>query len=289
MTIQLAEQHSSRSGSGNGDFSSRQVRVWHSSGSDDLAAIVTALKAAAPVSITCPVNAITLYRTQINYEPRGFEKYKLEIEYVDAEVVLQIQRLAETHLDAGESRVTFSTTGGTARITTSLETVSSYKQAGDANPIPDFGQSIGVTREGDVQGVDIVVPALKLQISYRQPYATITDAYVRTLELMTGTVNNASWKGRAAGEVLFMGADGVQGTAVDPELTYQFLRLPNISGQTIGDIVNVAKKGHEYLWVIFEDRIPGGGAAPFIPKKPKYVKVERVYPTTDFSALGIGT
>ena len=58
----------------------------------------------------------------------------------------------------------------------------------------------------------------------------------------------------------------------------------NVNGETIGDITGVNKKGHEYLWVRYEDAVESNA----ILKKPKAVYVNKVYPDGDFSKIGIG-
>jgi len=280
MPITLQEQPDSRQGTASFDYKSKQTYHYRSKGSNTLSSIMAALDVTAPATAVCPVHARTLLRSNVRWSNAGFQLWDLYVDYEDPQAIDDKQQL-----DTGDYKFSFSTTGGTARILTSLETVNSYAPAfwGVA---PDFKQAIGVTRDGDVQGVDIVVPALKFSLSYRQPLAVITDAYVRTLEVMTGTVNNGTFRGRAAGEVLFAGADGSQGTNSDPTIDYQFIRLPNIANQTIGDIVNIAKKGHEYLWVLFQERDDGSGK--YVAKQPLAVYIERVYLETDFSALAIG-
>jgi hypothetical protein len=186
-------------------------------------------------------------------------------------------------LDTGEYKISFDTTGGTAHFTTSKETVGTYIRADAAVGEYDFGQAINVSG-GEVQGIDVVVPAMKFTVSYRQALATITDAYVKLLEDLTGTVNNASFFGRSAGEVLFLGASGSQGTASDPQIDYHFLRSRNVTGETIGTITSVAKKGHEVLWCVFADQ----ASDEWIVKSPLAIKVERVYDLADFSSIAIG-
>lgn len=293
MTVTIQEQPDSRSGSGSLGYKSRHSRHYWGRGSNDAATVMTTLNSSTmyPATVTCPVNGITLVRSEVRYKPLNNKGDVWDI-HCDYEDPAEVD--AKSQLDTGDYKFSVSTTGGTARITTSLETVKGYNLGGSATPgagfalagIPDFRQAIGVTREGDVQGVDIVVPACRFTIEYRQPKATITDAYVRTCEALTGTVNNATFFSRAAGEVLFMGADGSQGIKSDPTWSYTFVRLPNTSGQTIGDILNVAKKGHEYLWVLFKDEIDT--PAEYVVKKPMCVYIERVYPLTSFASLGIG-
>lgn len=284
MTIYVEEQADSRKGKGSMGWTSSQTRHFNVRGSTDPATIVAAVFADAkcPASVVCPVNTpLVLYRSDVQYSPLtpDHASWDVVVEYEDPEQIDDKQQV-----DTGSYTFSVSTTGGTARILSSLATINRYAPPGKT--APNFKQAIGVTREGDVQGVDIIVPACKFTMSYRQPKHVITTPYVRLVESITGTVNNATFYGRAAGEVLFAGGNGRQGTNSDPTWDYEFIRLPNIAGQTIGEIINVAKKGHEYLWVLFEES--ADPTAKYTVKKPKAVYVERVYLETNFGVLGIG-
>ena len=126
----------------------------------------------------------------------------------------------------------------------------------------------------------------------------MTPEYKGTLFQLTGKVNNAAFRGLAAGECLFLGASGTLhgtestsggGTSEDGdwEITYRFAASPNKTGITIGSITGIAKKGWEYLWVRYAD--VEDTTAMVIVKKPVSVYVEKVYDDGDFAALGIGT
>jgi hypothetical protein len=177
----------------------------------------------------------------------------------------------------------FDTTGGTQHKT---QAEAERKYGTNA---PDQQKAIGVDGNG-VNGVDIVVPALQWQEQYDVPNAYITAAYVRGLAGLTGTTNNAAFRGFEAGEVLFVGCSGSQ--EWDDEkgkgpwsLSYRFVASKNVTGETIGSIIGIEKKGHEYLWVRYEDSVSGSN----LLKTPKAVYVNKVYKDADFSALGIGT
>jgi hypothetical protein len=177
----------------------------------------------------------------------------------------------------------FDTTGGTQHKT---QAEAERKYGTNA---PDQQKAIGVDGNG-VNGVDIVVPALQWQEQYDVPNAYITAAYVRGLAGLTGTTNNAAFRGFEAGEVLFVGCSGSQ--EWDDEkgkgpwsLSYRFVASKNVTGETIGSIGGIDKKGHEYLWVRYEDSVSGSN----LLKTPKAVYVNKVYKDADFSALGIGT
>lgn len=183
----------------------------------------------------------------------------------------------------------FDTSGGTQHIT------QAEAEARFGVNAPDQQKAIGV--DGDnVAGVDIVTPSLSWTETYDVPNQFVTAAYVKTVASLTGTTNNAAFRTFAAGEVLFLGASGSQDWDEQKgdgpwSLSYKFSASPNAGvGQTlpaitIGAINDIAKKGHEYLWVRYEADVNQN----VLLKKPKFVYVNRVYREADFGSLGIGT
>lgn len=176
----------------------------------------------------------------------------------------------------------FDTQGGSVRVTHSLAT--SRYPAG----APNFNGAIGYKRSadgsGDIEGVDKVIPALKISATYRWPVGAFTSLDINTLAALSGTVNQSAWQGYAAGELLFLGASGEIVPGLPTEVTYEFAASANTSGLTIGSIGSIAKAGHDYLWVLWED----DEDASQLTKNPLAVYVERVYTQAAFSALGIG-
>jgi hypothetical protein len=182
-------------------------------------------------------------------------------------------------------RWSFDTTGGSIKITTSRNT---SRFPGTA---PNFNGAIEV-KNNEPQGVDITVPALKLTCTYRHAAASTVvnastiDAYVKTLATLSGTVNNATWLTYAAGELLFLGATGEYVPNRPTEIQYHFAASANVTGLSIGSISGIAKKGHEYLWVLFEPSADSGAGNALV-QRPLAAYVERVYTETDFNGLGI--
>jgi len=186
--------------------------------------------------------------------------------------------------ETGESTFSFDTTGGSQHITQSLATISRTPPAGGT--APDFKGAIGVTRDS-VEGVDVTVPAYKFSETHYLDNAVVTAAYKAKLLRLTGRVNNAAFKGLAAGECLFLGAGGSRRDGGDWEITFNFAGSPNRTAIAVGDITVPAKKGWEYLWVRYED--VEDTAAKRIVKRPIAAYVEKVYEEDTFSDLGIGT
>jgi hypothetical protein len=185
--------------------------------------------------------------------------------------------------DTGEIRFSFDTTGGTVKVTQSLATTS-YAANGDT--APDFKGAIGVGKNGDVNGIDVPAPALSFSYTYRMPLASLTLAYVQTLKSMTGKVNNAPWRNFAAGELLFLGARGEEGTSTDPTVTFEFAASENATDIPVGDITVAEKYGHQYLDVYYKEE--DDAAANELAPRPRAAYVHTVFYTADFNSLGIG-
>jgi len=186
----------------------------------------------------------------------------------------------------------FDTTGGTQHITQACSvgfgSTLDFEKRYPSTALNMSG-AIGVDSNG-VNGVDIVVPQLQWQETYDVPSAYISGTYIRGLASVTGTTNASNFRGFLAGEVLFLGCTGSQEwddqKGLGPwSLSYRFVASKNVTGQTIGSISGIEKRGHEYLWVRYEDTVSGSS----LLKQPKAVYVSKVYKDSEFSLLGIGT
>lgn len=174
------------------------------------------------------------------------------------------------------------TTGGTQKITQSLETVGSYGIG--AAEVPDFQGAIGVNGDA-VEGCEITVPSCQFSITVRLSADSVNLAYIATLYQLTGSINGTTWKGFPAGELLFLGASLSQRGQEDPEGTFKFAGQANRTDFPVGEINIDSKWGWDYLWVRYGDDVDGHT----LIKKPTFAYVERVYPVGDFSLLGIGS
>ena len=185
--------------------------------------------------------------------------------------------------DTGDSSFAFDTGGGTTHVTQSLQTVGSYAAPGEI--VANFQGAIGVNQD-QVEGTDVTVPVFNFTETHYVDSALVTGAYKQALFLLTGRVNGSSFKGFAAGEVLFLGASGSKRGVEDWEITFRFAASPNVTGLSLGGITGIDKEGWHYLWIRFDDE--EDTAANTLIKKPVTAHVERVYEYGDFSTLGIG-
>lgn len=182
----------------------------------------------------------------------------------------------------GDSSYSFTTAGGSQHITQSKEPISIFFDIGNYTPA-DFQGAIGVNGDS-VEGTDITVPIFNFTETHQVPVALVIGAYKKKVFQLTGTVNDAPFKGFAKGEVLFLGASGSQRGAEAWEITYNFAASPNATGITMGDIEDIFKEGWHYLWVRYED----AEDEDKLIRQPRAVYTERVYDYGDFSQLGIG-
>lgn len=147
--------------------------------------------------------------------------------------------------------------------------------------------------DGHIQGVDgITAPGLRFSIEKMVPQANLTMTYVRTLAGLTGSMNNAEYLGFAAGELLFIGAQGSQSIneggqlTSNPIVTYNFIAAPNVTLTIAGQAID--KRGHDYISVVNNTReVTTGDGEKHIVQLPKWIYSLQVYPLANFSLLAI--
>jgi hypothetical protein len=208
----------------------------------------------------------TLYRKDVKLDAVGYAQYLATVPY---------EKKSRTAGQVGSYTWDFDTTGATVGLKAAKQHVKSY---------PDDGEwhkgSIGVNGQ-DVQGAQIVIPALKYNFRFKHPQGVLTIDYSRTLARHTGKTNSVKFGPFDPGELLFAGANGSDGSEAEAECGYQIIASANETGSSVGEITGIAKKGHDLLWIEFEDDTSGGEAT----KPPKRVHIERVYDEIDFASV----
>lgn len=220
-----------------------------------------------------------LYLDEVAIDERlNDSTYKVLARYREDET----KRQAEGDTDTGNANptVTFDTTGGTRHISRSKLTVSKTPESA-----PDYGGAIEVDGEGNVNGVDVTMPVMTFSETHYFALSKVSTSYQKQLFTLTGKVNNSSFRGFSAGEVLFLGASGQKtGTGDEAlwEITFKFAVSPNASNVKVSDDITVSQKmGWDYLWVRFGEKAVSG----LLVKTPVAAYVERVYEAADFSGL----
>ncbi len=216
-----------------------------------------------------------LWRQEVRIDPVGVGVWDVEVVY---------GALAGKMPEDGDVRWTFDTTGGSMHITNALEHLADY-----GTNAPNHGGAIGVNSEGEIEGCDIGTSSRKWTETWYMNALAIPFNYGDILEALTYTTNNATFRGKAAGHVLFMGASG-GGSTKDPgffEMTFNFATGQALSGATICGISGVSKLPWEYLWYEYEKQNDSVEAKKI--KKLIAIHREGVYPAGNFALLGIGT
>lgn len=209
----------------------------------------------------------TIYRQDVQVEAIGYALWKVTVPY------------GPRKKEEGEYTIDFDTAGGTVHITNSKETIQRYA-APNQPDAPDMGGAIGV-RGDQVDGTEIVIPALKYTVEFQHPAGIITQPQIKVLGRYTGRTNSTKFLSYDPGEVLFLGCRGREGTNVPTSIVYEFAMSENVQNQAIGPILNTAKKGWEFGWISYQDRVDGN-----VPhKRPRWYYVERVYDEVDLATL----
>lgn len=181
------------------------------------------------------------------------------------------------------SEFAFDISGVSEHITQSKSTRSKTKRGGGV--AADNKQAIGVTADGEVKGCDRISPYLEYSVTITVGFITLT--YLNLLYSLVGKVNNATFNGFAAGEVLLIGVSGQSKDTAKYTITFKFACRPNENDIDIcGDAsLVVDKDGWQYLWVAYKNVEDVGQ----LFMQPDAAYVERIYESGNFSLLGIGT
>lgn len=229
---------------------------------------------------TCPSTYNGMPRQSRSAEPISDTKYIVTAKYAPQESNDQ----GSSGSAPPESSYEFNTSGGSETMFVSLSTKQRVALPGGA-PAADYHGGVNVTDDGP-QGVERTVPVFSFSETHYKTAASVSNAYVGTVFSLTGTVNNAAFRGFAAGEVLFLGARGSKrGVNVDWEITYSFAASPNVTNGSIGGFTGINKDGWDYLWFQFEDKEDAN--AEKVVRRPRAAYVEQIYKRGNFAGLGI--
>lgn len=246
------------------------TNTWKAVGSSDQNFVNAYAMQATPAVISTVYGL--LYRQNLQIEETAYNQFTVVAPYG--------RRKNET----GEWSWGFDTTGGTVHITQGKEEVGRFPEA----TAPDQKGAIAV--DGDeVKGTEIVIPAMKIDVQFKHPLGVVTIPYAKYLRSLTGSVNTDSFLDHEPGEVLFLGARGRDGSQSEGVLDYYFAMSENVSGETIGSIADVVKKGWDVLWIRYEDAEETEGGVVHPVRTPKFVYVDRVYKEIPMAmSLGFG-
>ncbi len=186
--------------------------------------------------------------------------------------------------EVGSYTVAIDTSGGLVKVTDAFAQTA-YPAAGQT--APNYGTSISV-QDGQVLGVDRIIPALKITITSKiaEAYVSSPIAYAKLVASVTGGTNDATFLTFSKGELLFTGATGNIIEDKEPTLQYTFLASPNLTNASIGPISGITKAGHDYIWFSYKDQKDASTQVTLPTARAAYVS--RVYGEFDFTVLKIG-
>jgi hypothetical protein len=230
-----------------------ETRYYRAAGITDESYIRAAAPSLTPAMVIVPTGI--LYRQDISLEPGGFALYYLTVPY------------ATRKNEVGDWSWDFDTTGGSIHIKVSKQTVARFP-AGSK----DHKQLIGVNGD-DVAGTDIVIPAMKINATFKHPLGVVTIPFAKTVRRNTGKVNSDTFLHHAPGEVLSLGGRGADGSTAEAEVTYSFGCEENLQDEVVGTITDVRKDGWDVSWIAWKDN----DADDKPGKEPLSVNIERVY------------
>lgn len=180
----------------------------------------------------------------------------------------------------------FSTSGGTKTITQSKFVRSAVKAGVDGDPAPDLGGAIGYTKNG-IQGTEVQTKGFSFTLTVYFPPTTMDLTYLNTLYVLSPSYNNAPFKGFAAGEVLFLHAQGSGSQYKLIPVTFEFIASPNISALADPGFVPLTALGHDVVDYLYYEGIDP--TTNDLIMLPSYRYVHQVYDAANFALLGIGT
>lgn len=168
--------------------------------------------------------------------------------------------------------------------------------AGDATHYyDDLGTGIGQNGDGTLDGVDVLEPTESLQIQIYLAPATVNSAWRSALRAYYMHVNNATWKGYGAGNLLFTGVSYGEQRDSLMSVTFRFLARPSATltptlvGNTGGNPnpPTITKRGWDYYWIARGagfDFSPGNSISD-VKAGVKSAHLARVYPDANFANI----
>lgn len=225
---------------------------------------------------TTPGGDIILYLRNISAGEETKNGWKFTIEYGPPHRK-QFQENEPTYVQFG-----FTTNGDSKHLSRSLAVISAVARTGATTLPPETYRLIGASKD-TVEGIDISDASLAFNITGFYDTSVWNTSVLTLFTAMTKRMNNATFYGFPAGEVLL---DDVQAQGeilkVTP-VTFNFLHSPNINGAVDLPFPVLTALGHDYI----DYRYVEEAMSDQIVQWPLYRYVHRVREFGNFSLLGI--
>lgn len=168
-----------------------------------------------------------------------------------------------------------------------LTTIGTYPTAIDVAQAVKFN---AISKQ--IDGLSAPRPQSAFSISFTTPNGYISASYRNAIEGLAGKVNDATFRGRDAGEVLFRGVEGQQNSTGESRLTFHFEVKKNRT-VSVGNPLTIAGitvpngtliEGWEVIYPIYEHD-EDATAKRIVPKAVALVH-QRLIERADFTVLG---
>lgn len=234
-----------------------------------------------------PPTYIGMVLDRLSAKRIGQQHWEVAASYVDPEA-----KEKEEPPAVGELEISFDTSGGTQHITHSIKDLFVKQRQGSTFTFKHFG-AIGVSNDGgnfQIEGTDIIAPALAMTIRTRMLAGGFTPAYMKQVAALTGTMNQNIFKGFDPGELVLAGGGGTMRSSGEVDLSFSFLGSANrvidkIGGDPLVSPIN--KRGWDYLWVYSVPAVDS--ASNTMSPKWHQATVAQVYEEADWTPLGLGS
>lgn len=187
---------------------------------------------------------------------------------------------------AGESQFNFEIATQPVRIVVPLSAQTVYPRSGESAPADSDTWLIGQQADGSApEGAEVQEPVANFSETHWITASSITQLYQRTVLGVIGRINQFTFRGWSAEEVLCTGVSGSQRGEEDWEVSFRFGVREHQTNLTVAGITGVNKNGWQFLWPRYE--LAKDSSEPILANKVKYIVVADVFRTANFSNLGI--
>ena len=245
--------------------------TWQVNGATSYANARAALDAAIPSTFTFP-SGVVAYLDKIDASEMLDDAF--------FEFTLDYQ--TQPQKSENQTEFEFDVSAATDLIYQSYAT-STYVISGST--APDFQGAVGVQfGSSQPRGIAPHKPFSTFTITKHWAVSSVTQTYQLAVEALVGVVSSATFNGRAAGTVRFLGARGRQSGDKFP-ISYEFGFRPNVSACTAGGITVGAANGWDLLEYLY--RPYKHAAAKQVVWRPHAAYVHRVHPLTSLAGLAL--
>lgn len=196
---------------------------------------------------------------------------------------------ADSGTDEEVPTMSFDCGSGTKHVTHALYQTRVYPANSDDDADCGIGWNGKLGSECEFAGVDIPTADMQEVWTKYVRVSALTTQYKKDVASLYGKYNNATFKGWAAGEVMFVGMSYSMPLKGQTKVlcTYTFRISPNESNATVSGHTVGAKLGWEYMWARSEAVNVAGQTKPAIEVAGIYKS--GVTESGDFSLLGLGS